>query len=434
MNRRIAPLVSSVCVLTGLWLAVGCRRDASAADQELSAPIAPVPVRCVAASVTTLRPSVDLVGTLINIPEQTALLSVQVPGQVQSIAVVDGQSVQAGDLLFQMDERLAAAQRAKARAVFDESQAMLMRLRQGARPEELDAARQEVRRAETNLAFARTKLESGQALHDSKSISGLEFAQRQSAVEAAEAEVAASQARLKLLEIGARPEEIAEAEAKAAAAAADLSASELALDLMRITAPIDGVVTDLLVRQGMYVSAGAALLTLSDARTMFARTRVPTAYLARVSPGGKVDVRAPAFPEDVFPGAVIRIGRQADERTGDVDAFVSVTNADGKLRPGLACRVRLWLPEIRDAIAVPVAAVADRDGTPVVTVVRDEKAHEVEVQLGGRTREMVQVTEGVHAGDLVAVEGGYGLPDGCPCKVVPAEAASGKSPIAEDER
>lgn len=431
MNRNNAPLVSSLCVLTGLFLAAGCRRNAPAKGEEESPAIAPVPVRCVAARVTTLRPSIELVGTLINIPEQTALLSVQVPGQVQSIAVVEGRSVKAGDELVRLDDRLAAAQHAKARAVLDESQAMLMRLKHGARPEELDAARQEVRRVESNLTFANTKLESGQTLQESHAISVLEFAQRQSAVEAAEADVAASQAKLKLLEIGSRPEEIAEAEAKTAAAQADLNASELTLNLMRITAPIDGVVTDLLVRQGMFVSAGATLLTISDARTLFARTRVPTAYLARVNPDGKVDVRASAFPDDVFSGAVIRIGRQADERTGDVDAFVSVANPDGRLRPGLACRVQMWLPEIRDATAVPVAAIADRDGTPVVTVVREEKAHEVEVRLGGRTDKLVQIMDGVSAGDFVAVEGGYGLPDGSPCKIVSDGSPNAASRTAE---
>jgi membrane fusion protein (multidrug efflux system) len=114
--------------------------------------------------------------------------------------------------------------------------------------------------------------------------------------------------------------------------------------------------------------------------------------------------------------------------TGDVDAFASAPNPDGSLRPGLACRLQIWLPEIREAVAVPVAAIADRDGTPVVTVIRDEKAYETEVRLGALTNKLVQILGGVSPGDLVAVEGGYGLPDGCPCKV-----QLEPSPIASSE-
>lgn len=410
---------------------MGCRRAASAQEESESTAIAPVPVRCATARITTLRPSIELVGTLVSIPEKTAVLSVQVPGQIQSVDVVEGQSVRAGDELLRLDDRLAAAQRAKAQAALDESQAVLMRLKHGTRPEELDAARQELRRSETSLTFSRSKLEAGEKLRESRGISDLEYAQRQSAVQAAEAEVAASQAKLKLLEIGPRLEEIAEAEAKVAAAQADLDAGELTWELMHVSAPIDGVVIDLPARRGMFVSAGATLLTISDTRTLFARTRLPTAFLARANVGGPVDVRAPAFPEQVFSGHVARIGRQADERTGDVDAFVSVPNVKGELRPGLACRVQIWLPEIRAALTIPVAAIADRDGTPVVTVVREEQAREVEVQLGGRTDELVQITAGLSAGDLVAVEGGYGLPDGCPCKIL-LEAPATVAPQAAE--
>lgn len=431
MNQGTIQLVGVVSTLMFACATIGCRRDAPAPEDSDSTATAPVPVRCATARVTTLRPSIELVGTLVNIPEQTAVLSVQVSGQIQSIHVVEGQAVRAGDELLRLDDRPAAAQHAKARAALNESQAMLMRLQHGARPEEIDAARQEVRRAETNLTFARAKLESGEKLRESGSISDLEYSQRRSAREAAEAEVAAAQAQLRLLVIGPRPEEIAEAAAKVAGAQADCDASELAWKLTHVAAPLDGVVTDLLARRGMYVSVGTTLLTISDARTLFARTRVPTAYLARVGVEGRVDVWAPAFPDAVFSGTVARIGRQADERTGDVDAFVSVANPDGQLRPGLACRVQIWLPEIRDALTVPVAAIADRDGTPVVTVVRQEKAHEVEVRLGGRTNELVQITEGLLAGDFVAVEGGYGLPDGSPCRILLESTPSATSQAAE---
>jgi multidrug efflux pump subunit AcrA (membrane-fusion protein) len=374
-----------------------------------------------------------LPGTIVSIPEKTVVLSTQIPGQLQLVKIVESQRVRTGDDLLRFDDRSATIQRDKSHAVVDEARAIVARLKHGSRVEDIEAARQEVRRADTNLGLMRAKLESGQALIESKAIPQLEFAQRKAGVEAAEAEVATKKANLQLIEAGPRPEEIAEAEAKLASSEADLAASDLALKLTHVTAPIDGVVTDLPVRQGMFVSAGTTLLTLVDLSTLFARTRLPAVYLAQVREDARVDLLVASFPDTAFSGKVARIGKQADTQTGDVEAFALVPNPSGQLRPGLSCRLRLWLPEIPDALAIPVAAIADKDGTPVVTVVRDNKAHEIEVLLGGRTDKLVQIVGGIFAGDLVAVEGGYGLPDGCPCKVLLESSATSSSAPASPE-
>jgi multidrug efflux pump subunit AcrA (membrane-fusion protein) len=61
----------------------------------------------------------------------------------------------------------------------------------------------------------------------------------------------------------------------------------------------------------------------------------------------------------------------------------------------------------------------------VVTVIRDGRAYEQPVTLGVSTEEHVQVLGGLDAGDWVAIEGGYGLPEGCTVRLTP-EAADGK--------
>ncbi len=83
-------------------------------------------------------------------------------------------------------------------------------------------------------------------------------------------------------------------------------------------------------------------------------------------------------------------------------------------------------PSSTDVLTVPVAAVADRAGTPVVTIVRDNKAHEIDVTVGVQTLERVQVIMGLAAGDWVITEGGYGLPEDCPVEVVSEPASAEK--------
>lgn len=405
----------------------GCKQKETQEAAEDAAPATPVPVRAAAAKVESLQPSIDLVGSLEAMPERVVILTGQVAGQVRSVSVVEGQAVHKADEILQLDDRVAEAQRAKAQASVEEAQAVLARLKRGPRAEEVEAARQDARKAETVAQAMRLKIDAMKALHDKQEMADVQFERIKADLQAAEAEYAAVNARLKLLEAGTRPEEIAEAEAKLAAARADLAAAELAVQLHRLTSPLDGVVTELSARQGMSIEPLTKVGALADLTTLFARVQIPAAHLASVRAGASVAVRVTALPGHVFKGTVSRLGKQADLQTGNVEAFASVANETGDLRPGLACQVRVWLPAVPDALVIPVAAVADRDGTPVVTVIRDKKAYETEVVLGAQTREQVQITKGLSPDDLVAVQGGYGLPEGCPC-IVTVETGGGSVP------
>lgn len=405
----------------------GCKQKERGGSAEEAAPATPVPVRAAVARVETLQPSIDLVGVLEAIPERIAILTAQVAGQVRTVSVVEGQAVHKTDEILQLDDRSADAQRAKARASVEEAQAVLARLKRGPRPEEIEAARQDARKAETVVQAMRLKIDAMRALHEKEEVADVQFERAKAEMQAAEAEYAALAAWLKLLEAGTRPEEIAEAEAKLAAARADLAAADLTVQLHRLTSPLDGVVTELSARQGMSIDPLTKLGTLADLSTLFARVQIPAAHLSGVRVGAPVDVRVTALPGQVFKGTINRLGTQADLQTGNVEAFAPVANETGNLRPGLACQVRVWLPAVPEVLVIPVAAIADRDGTPVVTVIRDNKAYETEVSLGVQTRERVQVIKGLSPGDLVAVQGGYGLPEGCPC-IVTVETGGQSAP------
>ena len=393
----------------------GCKNVSSEeAAEESTLPQEPVPVRAVEVEKTVLKPSIDVVGTLVAIPEHTTSVSSQIAGWIQQVKVVEGSQVRAGDELLHLDSRLAEAEHAKALASVDEKAAVLERLKHGPRPEEIDVARHDADKAQVSIGALRSEIEALKTLQARNEVSPVQFQKAQSSLQAAEAESAAAAARLKLLEAGARPEEIAEAVARLAAAKAELTVAELNLQLCKIVSPIDGTVTQLAVRQGMYVDRTATLATIVDLSKLFMQIRVPTVYLAQVKPGAEVAVRVASLPDTTFRGRIARIGGEADPATGDVDALAEVVNESGLLRPGLACHGRVSLPEVADALVVPPTAIADRAGTPVVTVVRDGKGFEIEVKLGIQTADKTQVIEGLAPGDTVVTEGGYGLPDGCP--------------------
>jgi multidrug efflux pump subunit AcrA (membrane-fusion protein) len=418
-------LAVGVIVAGGL---VGCRKAYEEQEEGQSLPKEPVSVRAVKAERANLRPSIDVVGSIVAIPERTTSISPQIAGCIQAVRVVEGDHVRAGAEILHLDPRMAEAELAKAAASVSEKGAVLERLKHGPRPEEIEMTRHDAHKAQITMESLRGEVAALKALRASNEVSALQFQKTSALLQAAEAENASAAAKVKLLQAGTRPEEIAEAEARLAAAKTEQAAAKLNLELCTIVSPLDGTVTQLTARQGMYVDHTASLATVVDLSRVFMQIRVPSAYLASVKAGGDVDVRPASLPGKNYRGKIARISGQADVATGDVDAMALLANEDGLLRPGLACRGRVWLPEMANVLVVPVGAVADRAGTAVVTVIRDKTAHEVEVALGLKTEDQVQVVRGVVCGDWVVTEGGYGLPENCPVRLIEAPAHADKLP------
>ncbi len=376
-----------------------------------------VSVEVARAEITTLRPTLDLVGAIVAIPERTADVSPQLGGWVKQLNVVEGQSVHAGDVLVELDARSAQVAVNRAEAVVAEKDAAVQRLKSGYLPEEIAAARQDAAQASAILEGLRSELTALKDLHDRGEISHVLYETKANALKAAEAVLASAEEHVKLLEAGTRPEAIAEAQALLDAASADLEQANLALQWCSITSPIDGVVVQLLARQGQFFDSAVVLAKVMDLSEVFVQLHIPSNQFTKVHEGTQVDVQLSALPDKTFQGQVTRISGEADAATGNVTVFAKIENDDQLLRPGLSCHARIALPEVPGVLTIPVAAVADNSGTPVVTVVRDGKAYETEVDLGAETGDLVQVLSGLAPGDTVATAGGYGLPDGTPVNV-----------------
>jgi len=411
----------TVVVLGALsfWVASRYLSKSAVAVSEGKADV-PAPVKIQVAEVRqlTLRPSLHLLGTVVAIPERTAMVSPQIAGWVEKVAVVAGQSVKAGDLLVQLDTRAASVDVDRTRAVVAERESALKRLKRGYLPQEIEAARQDRNKARASVDSLRLELRALDDLLKRGEVSQLQYDTKAMALAAAEATLASADAHLKLIQDGTPVELIDEAKASLDAAKADLEHAELALMWCSIHSPIDGTVVQLLAHQGQFLDRAVPLATVVDMSEVFVQLRIPSKELGKVSLGSRVEVQVDSLPGRTYEGVVARISSEADPLTGNVIVFASIDNDNLALRPGLSCEARLYLPEIPDAIVVPVAAIADHYGKSVVTVIQDGVAHELEVETGAKTEDLVQVLKGLAPGDKVATAGGYGLPDGCPVSVV----------------
>ncbi len=419
-HRRTFTLC--VCVapcLACVWTVTGCTPKQTGEQAKDAEVTSSVPVRVAKAELTTLRPSIDVVGTIVAIPERTVVITAQTEGRIQTVSVVEGAAVKSGQPLIQLDTRQVETERLSAEALVHQQQAVLDRMEHGYLPQEIEIARQDVRQARADLEALRLRMNATVKLHDNKEVSEVEFKKLQSMIQRQQAVYAAAQAKLDLYEAGTRPETIAEAQSKLKVARAELAHAQLAVDFCKLTSPLEGIVTQLQARRGAHVALADRLATVVDLSQVFVRIRVPSAFLPSVKQGAGAEVTVSSLGSKRFEGRIERFSGTADPRTGDVHAFAMLGNKTGLLRPGLACRVSVSLPAIERALVVPVSAVADREGISVLHVVRNDKAYEIQVRVGADTRDFIQILEGLQAGDMVITEGGYGLPNGCPVTTTP---------------
>ena len=148
-------------------------------------------------------------------------------------------------------------------------------------------------------------------------------------------------------------------------------------------------------------------------------------------PDIKVGDAVSVFPADIpgeqMGGKVSLISRSTDPQNRSVEIWVNLGNGAGRLRINSAAEVHIATKTQTGALVVPPAAVTldasnENTGT-VMTVDADNIAHETKVTVGLKTKDEIQILEGLQAGEKVVVEGNYNLPDGTKVEEKPNPAA-----------
>lgn len=178
----------------------------------------------------------------------------------------------------------------------------------------------------------------------------------------------------------------------------------------RITAPFDGVVTEIDAYTGALLPAGTssnkgdqALCHLAEDRVLRLVIPVPESAVPDIRPGTSVEVRVPVLAK-VFQGIVARVSDQVDLSTRTMHAEIDVPNANFVIVPGMYAEASLVLKEKHGALAVPVQALDRQEGRVTVFAVdKSNKIEERQVQTGIETPNLVEVVSGLDENDLVVV-------------------------------
>lgn len=172
-----------------------------------------------------------------------------------------------------------------------------------------------------------------------------------------------------------------------------------------VLAPLDGIVTEVIVTEGAPVGTGSVLLRLADLHALGVSATVDEVDVQYFEAVQDVRVTVDALPGWEGRGKVVAVGRSATQQAGVVGFPLTARLVDTteRLRPGMTATIHLAAVLRQNVLLVPEQAVRIVGERAFVTVIHDGKREEREVTLGLRSGGMVEVAVGLAEGEQVVL-------------------------------
>lgn len=189
-----------------------------------------------------------------------------------------------------------------------------------------------------------------------------------------------------------------------------------------IIAPFDGQLGIRQVNVGQMINAGQQVVPLTSLDSVFADFALPQQHLGKLAPGLEVRVTTDALPGRVFSGKLTAINSMVDASTRNITLQATLENPDHALRPGMFSKAEVTLPEKHKALVIPGSAISYApfgDSVFVIEKAKDEKTGKESqkirqqfVRVGESRGDLVSITEGLKAGEIVVSTGVFKLRNG----------------------
>jgi HlyD family secretion protein len=285
-----------------------------------------------------------------NVEIREVDLSFRVPGRIAGLKVDEGDKVRGGQVLAILDTDYLTDERDLASARVAAQTALVRKLENGSRPQEIGQARAALAGAQATLVNARSTLKRLEPLADKGAVAHQQHENAQAAVNEAEARVNNAQEALNLALAGSRSEDVVAAKAQLDALKVSLTTAERRLSDAELKAPSSGVVITRAREAGSNLAAGETILVLSLDNPVWVRSYVAEPDLERVRPGSVATIQTDGgvtYRGQVgFVSPVAEFTPRAVEtrelRTSLVYRIrITVDDTDGRLRQGMPVTVTI---------------------------------------------------------------------------------------------
>lgn len=271
--------------------------------------------------------------------------------RVDTVLASEGDRVKRGQVLARLDTGRLTPRAAEAAALAAAQQQAVDKLRNGARPEEIDQARASVSAALADANDAREKYGRLAALSQSSSgraLSRQDLDDAKANAQSSAAKLAVNQQALRLQLIGPRREDIAQAEAQLAGDRARVALLQSELSDAVLVAPMDASVRSRLIEPGEMATPQKPAFSLAITDPKWVRAYVVETNLGDVHPGMKATITADAFPKRAFSGWVGFISPVAE--------FTPKSVQTPELRTSLVYEIRVFVKDPRDELRLGMPA------------------------------------------------------------------------------
>jgi HlyD family secretion protein len=287
-----------------------------------------------------------------NVDIREVNLGFRVAGKLARLVYDEGDQIQMGEVIAELDPEPYRNQVASASAQVKSLKARLLLRETGNRPQEIAQARSLVREREATANNAKRLLERAEKSLAIKGASSQDRDNAEANSREAEARLKSARENLDLLEAGFRQEDIAQAKADLAQAEAALASAALQVKDAVLTAPAAGVILTRAQEVGAILQAGTTVFTLSLQKPVWVRAYIHESELGRIHPGSKVDIYTDTRPDKPYVGQIGFISPRAEFTPKAVETTqlrtalvyrlrIVVDNPDPGLRQGMPVTVKL---------------------------------------------------------------------------------------------
>jgi RND family efflux transporter MFP subunit len=184
-----------------------------------------------------------------------------------------------------------------------------------------------------------------------------------------------------------------------------------ARDLVEISSPIAGVVTDLRVNIGDQTMNGQKLATVSRVDSLRLTAGVDPEEVGYIELGMTARVYPVGQKNDWIEGVVTRVASSADPKTRAFEIEITVANTESSLKPGSFAGCTIPLRELSGIVKVPDESILLREGLKKIYIVQRDSAWVTDIVTGESSDGYTQIVSGVNAGDMVVTVGHAFLQD-----------------------
>lgn len=319
--------------------------------------------------------NIDLVGSLVSF--ESVSVKSRLDSQITEVAIKDGDKVERGQKLFQLDDRVLKAQLA-------ESEANLI------------GNKAEVERAQKQFDRDSSLLKQGVTAQK-------QFDTSKQTLDAAKSALAATEAKINFY--------------------------KTQIEFSTITSPIDGRVGSIKITNGNVVKANdnIPLVIINKINPIKIEASLPQRYFDRLSKNNLESVKIrliKAGEKQINEGELQSIDNQIDENTRSLIVRADLNNSDEKLWPGMFVDVSLTIEQAKNVITIPLKSVQRTQKGEAVFVMKDGIAKLIPIKMRFMSESLVVLDDGdLKEGDLVVIEGAFNLQDNVKAIIIPEKTS-----------